>query len=156
MLGAIIPQPLAIPPKVKVEPRTTASFCLWSVVRMPRAASSPPPLDSFFASFGVAPRILSIGSGVPMIPVEQTSTSAAATPNASAAASPIASASARPAAPVPALALPELTITAAALPPFAARSRRSRITGGAANLFCVKTAAAVTACRSSVATSAMS
>ena len=47
---------------------------LWSVVRIPRAASSPPSPDSFFASRGVAARITSIGSGVPMIPVEQTRT----------------------------------------------------------------------------------
>ena len=75
MLGAIIPQPLAIPPRVKVEPLTSASLALWSVVRIPRAASWAPPADSFLASLGVAARMTSIGSGVPMIPVEQTSTS---------------------------------------------------------------------------------
>ena len=120
MLGAIMPQPLAMPPSVKVEPLTTASLGTVSVVRMPLAASSAPSADSFFASFGVALRITSIGSGVPMIPVEQTSTCSAAMPSASAAAALIASASARPGAPVPALALPELTMIAAALPPFAA------------------------------------
>ena len=156
MFGAIIPQPLAIPPRVKVEPRTNASFWTWSVVRIPLAASSPPETDSFFASFGVAARILSIGKGVPMIPVEQTSTSLASIPSARAAASAIASASAMPSAPVPALALPELTMIAAARPPFSARRLRSRITGGAANLFWVKTATAVTGLRSSVATRAMS
>ena len=35
MFGAIIPQPLAIPPIVKVEPLISTSFGLWSVVRMP-------------------------------------------------------------------------------------------------------------------------
>ena len=44
-----------------------------------------------------------------------------------------------PAAPVPALALPELTMIAAALPPLAASRARSSITGGATNLFWVKT-----------------
>ena len=58
---------------------------------------------------------ITIGKGVPMIPVEETRTWALSMPSASAAAWLIASASAIPAAPVPALALPELTITAAAL-----------------------------------------
>ncbi len=83
MLGAIMPQPLAIPPTVKFDPRTTTSLGLWSVVRMPRAASSPPSTDSFFASRGVEARIGSIGSGVPMIPVEQTITWELATCSAS-------------------------------------------------------------------------
>ena len=40
----------------------------------------------FFASFGVAARITSMGSGVPMIPVEETRTCALSMPSASAAA----------------------------------------------------------------------
>ncbi len=87
------------------------------------------------------------------MPVELTSTCALSMPSASAAARAIASASARPLAPVPALALPELTMIAAALPPLSASRRLSRCTGGAANLFCVNTATAVTGWRSSVATS---
>ena len=75
MSGAIMPQPLAMPPSVKVEPRITTCLGLWSVVRMPRAASSARSTESFFASFGMAARIGSIGNGVPMIPVEQTMTS---------------------------------------------------------------------------------
>ena len=55
-------------------------------------------------------------------------------PRASAAAALIASASARPGAPVPALALPELTMIALALPPFAASRARSSATGGAHEL----------------------
>jgi hypothetical protein len=54
------------------------------------------------------------------------------------------------------LALPELTITAAARPPFAFSRVRLTSTGGAKNLFCVKTAAAGTGRPSSVASSAMS
>jgi hypothetical protein len=59
-------------------------------------------------------------------------------------------------APVPALALPELTITAAILLPFSTSRARSSSTGGATNLFWVKTAAQVTGCPSSVVSSAMS
>src|SRR6185312_12906782 len=57
MFGAIIPQPLAIPPMVKLEPRITTCFGRWSVVRIPRAASSLPSADSLPASFGAASRI---------------------------------------------------------------------------------------------------
>ncbi len=93
MFGAIMPQPFAIPPSVKVEPLIRTSLVLWSVVRIPRAASCPPSTESFLASFGVADRIGSIGNGVPMIPVEQTSTCCASTPSASAALAPMVSAS---------------------------------------------------------------
>jgi len=54
------------------------------------------------------------------------------------------------------LALPELTITAAARPPLAASRDRLTPTGGAKNLFCVKTAAQGTGLPSSVASKAMS
>ncbi len=125
-----------MPPRVKVEPVTTAVLghgvggedaARRVLGAVPRQASSP-------ASASPS-RITSIGSGVPMIPVEQTRTCLPCRcPSASAAASLIASASARPAAPVPALALPELTMIALALPPFAASRSRSSITGGATNL----------------------
>jgi hypothetical protein len=91
-----------------------------------------------------------------MIPVEQTSTVSSPMPSASAAALAIARASRMPGSPVPALALPLLTMIAAALPPFSARRERDTTTGGATNLLRVNTAAQVTGCRSSVATSAMS
>ena len=120
MSGAIIPQPLAMPPSVKLEPFTIRVLGIVSVVRMPRAASSAPSFESFLASFGVALRMTSIGKGVPMIPVEQTRTCRFSMPKASAAACVIASASAMPGSPVPALALPELTMIALAVPPFSA------------------------------------
>ena len=101
-------------------------------------------------------RIGSIGSGVPMIPVEQTSTWLFATCSASPAAAAINCAFLYPGLPVPALALPELTTTAEAMPPLAFSVERSSSTGGAANLFWVNTAAQGTGRRSSVAIIAMS
>ena len=62
-------------------------------------------------------------------------------PTAAAAAAHIASASARPLAPVPALALPELTTTPAAIPDEARSRSMQASTGGARNLLVVKTAA---------------
>ena len=156
MFGAIMPQPLAIPPMVKPSPWTTASLGLVSVVRIASAASVPPSRDRLPASVGVAPRIVSIGSGKPISPVELTSISPASQPIAAAAAAHIASASARPGAPVPALALPELTITPAARPPLAASRSRQASIGGAANLLVVNTAAHATGRPSSVAISARS
>ena len=72
------------------------------------------------------------------------------------AASHIASASARPFAPVPALALPELTTTPAAIPADAASRSMQASTGGARNLLVVNTAAVATGRPSSVASSAIS
>jgi hypothetical protein len=108
------------------------------------------------ASAGVAAISLAIGSATPISPVEQTSISIEAQPTASAAAVAIASASIRPAAPVPALALPELTTTPAAIPPLAASRSTQASTGGARNLFRVNTAAHGTGLPSSVTSSAKS
>ena len=75
MLGAIMPQPLAIPPSVKVEPLDHDFLGLVvggqdaarRIVRRRRPTASSP-------ASGRGVRIGSIGSGVPMIPVEQTMT----------------------------------------------------------------------------------
>ena len=75
MLGAIMPQPLAIPPMVKVDPRdhhllgpvVGGEDAARGVVGAVDATASSP-------SLGVAARIGSIGSGVPMISVEHTIT----------------------------------------------------------------------------------
>ena len=83
----------------------------------------------------------SIGSGLPITPVEQTRTSAGAMPSACAAAAAIARASCMPRAPVQALALPELTTTARARP--SARCSRESTTGAAARRLRVKAPAAV-------------
>jgi len=108
---------------------------------MPLAASRCPSRLSVFPSSGMAPRILRIGRRNPISPVEQTSMSRGSQPTASAAAAHIASASARPFSPVPALALPELTTTPAARPADTFSRSKLASTGGARNLFWVKTAA---------------
>ena len=95
-----------------------------------------------------------IGIGIPMRPVEHTSTSVVAQPTASAVSSHMRSASARPCSPVAALALPELSTTAAARP--SARWRRLICTGAAATRLVVNTPAAATGARSTVATIARS
>ena len=157
MLGASMPQPLAIPPTVKPSPRTTASLGRVSVVRMPLAASTWPWRLSLLGQLGGGVEQLAASAGgMPIRPVEQTSISPGLQPTPSAAAAHIASASARPFAPVPALALPELTTTPAAIPPDACSRSRLASTGGARNLFWVNTAAAGTGLPSSVASMAKS
>ena len=96
----------------------------------------------------------SIGMGMPMRPVWHTSTSVVAQPTACAVSSHMRSASARPCSPVAALALPELSTTAAARP--SARCRRLICTGAAATRLVVNTPAAVTGAPSAVATIARS
>ncbi len=88
-----------------------------------------------------------------MGPVEHTMTCSAAQSSAAATRVAESSATSRPAAPVPALAQPELRITARVAGP-AARWRRLTWTGAAAAVLVVKTAAATVL--SSPATSAMS
>jgi len=104
----------------------------------------------------MALRIFSIGKRNPISPVEQTSMSPLSHPIASAEAAHIASLSARPLVPVPALALPELMITPAAIPPLASSRSKLASTGGARNLFWVNTAAQGTGWPSSVASKAVS
>ena len=125
MLGAIMPQPLAMPPSVKVEPcdhrllghGVGGEDALRRVVAAVGATASSPASAS-------PSRITSIGSGVPMIPVEQTRTCSlvdAERVGRGCGSSPRRRPGRR--APVPALALPELTMIAAALPPFVGEPR---------------------------------
>ncbi len=98
----------------------------------------------------------SMGNGMPMRPVWHTRISSAVAPMSPATAVHRRSAAARPGAPVAALALPEVRITPAALPPVAARWARLTWTGAAAARLAVKTPAAGTARPSAVATTATS
>jgi len=144
IIGSIIPDPLHMPPTVTARPSISrrSAICLStvSVVRIACAASSPPAGLSAAAALRAPSRMRSIGSSVPMTPVEQTSTSASSTPSAPATAAAMARASAIPCSPVQALAQPLLSATARARP--AAIRSRSRRTGAAATWFVVNTAAA--------------
>ena len=114
--GESIAAPFAIPPTVAAPARATASFCLVSVVIIARAARLPPSTASSPHSFGMPTSSASMGIGIPMRPVEHTSTSSGATPSPSAVSSHMRAASRRPGSPVAAFALPELDTTAAARP----------------------------------------
>ena len=135
---------------------TSASLRTVSVVRMASAAAVPPRRERPATASGTPPWMRSMGSGIPISPVEHTSTSSGRHPIPAATAAQVASASARPRAPVAALALPLLSTTAAARPPVAARCARLTSTGAAVALFRVNTATAVTGRPSSVATRARS
>ncbi len=152
--GDNIAAPLAMPPTVAAPAAATASFSLVSVVIIARAAREPPSAASSPQSFGMPTSSASMGIGMPMRPVEHTSTSSGAMPRPSAVSSHIRTASRRPGSPVAAFALPELNTTAAARP--FARWRREIWTGAACARFVVNTPAAVAGTPSSVARSARS
>ena len=78
--GESIAAPFAIPPTVAAPIVATASFGFVSVVMIARAASAPPSLDTCAHSFGMPASIGAIGIGIPIRPVEQTRTSAGASP----------------------------------------------------------------------------
>ena len=106
---------------------------------MARAASRNPPGRASAAS---RPRCAAKGagsSGSPITPVEARNTSSGRQPTASAAAAALASTAWRPFMPVKALALPELTTSALALPP--ASLARHHSTGAEAQRDVVKTPA---------------
>ena len=84
---------------------------------MARAASSKPSSTASAASRSRTPANLEASSGSPITPVEATNTSPGAQPAALAAMATVASTASRPRMPVKALALPELTTSARALPP---------------------------------------
>ena len=114
MFGASIAAPLAMPPTTKPSPRTSVSLRTVSVVRIASAAWVPPSGESA-PTRGTTPcSIASIGSGMPMSPVEQTRTADGSHPRRSPTSSHVRSAWRRPASPVAAFALPLLRITAAA------------------------------------------
>ncbi len=145
--------PLAMPPTMKPGRWTTTSLATVSVVMMARAASWPPLGWRPAASEGTPAATMSMGSGMPINPVEHTSTASGSQPMAAAVSAHMRAAWATPSAPVAALALPLLSTTAAACPPVAARWARVTCTGAAASLFWVKVAAALTGRPSAVATS---
>ncbi len=161
MFGSSIAAPLATPPMVNVPPSSVVPVSAVvlgtvSVVMIARAAAGPPSSARAAATVGMAGMILSMGSGKPMRPVEQTRTSCGEQPSASAVRAHIVSASVLPAAPVAALALPLFRTTAAARPPVVARCSRLTSTGGAVIRLEVNTPAAVTGEPSAVATMARS
>ncbi len=156
MFGASIAAPLAMPPTQKPGRTTRLSLGTVSVVMMARAAAVPPWAERAAWASAAPPSTASMGNGMPIRPVEHTSTCSGGQPRARPAAPAIRSAWTRPVEPLAALALPLLRITALARPPVAARWARLTTTGAAASLFGVKTAAAGTGAPSVVATSARS
>jgi hypothetical protein len=158
MLGASMPAPLAMPATTKPARSTSISLRPESVVKMPWAASAPASgaAERAATRSGIPARIGSMGNGMPISPVEQTSTSSAPTPSSSAVWLHSAAASSRPRSPVAALALPLEIRTAAARPPLALMCARLIWTGAAQARFRVKVAAVGTGWPSSVASNARS
>ena len=159
MFGASIAGPLGHAGHGEVgigRPAPPCATSRWSGCPSPRRPRlrRPPPVPA--TSRGMPDSIGSIGSGIPMRPVEHTSTSSAGTPSPSAVSRHMVAASARPRSPVAALALPLDTSTAAARPPLAAMWARLTCTGAAQARFRVKVAAVGTGRPSSVATRARS
>src|SRR5437667_187009 len=119
--GSSIATPLAIPPIVTGRPPTSTrsadSLGRVSVVMMASAAPRPPWGDSDLASLGSAARILSIGSGTPMTPVDATSTWLAGIRSSSPTSCVISRASLMPCSPVQTLAQPLEATMAWACPP---------------------------------------
>src|SRR5680860_1557685 len=158
--GASIAAPLAMPPTVystpSAEPVATATLRTVSVVRMASAAASAlaPSGPSWATRPGMPASSGAIGNGIPISPVEHTRTSAGSTPRPAAVRSHIRRASALPAGPVAALALPELSTTAAAWPSW--RCSRVTSTGAAVARLVVNTPAAVTGRAGLTATTARS
>ena len=114
MSGASMAAPLAMPPTRKPSPDTSVSLRTVSVVMIACAALLPPSGRSDATRRGMPDSMGSIGSGMPMRPVEHTRTLSARQPRCSAASSVIRSASRRPGSPVAALALPLFSTTAQA------------------------------------------
>ena len=158
MFGASMAAPLAMPPTVNPSPETTTSFGTVSVVMMALAASaadSARPVRAITIG-SISGMTWSIGNGMPIRPVWQIRISSAVAPMSPATAVHSRSAASRPGTPVATLALPDVRITPAALPPVAARWARLTCTGAAAARLVVKTPAAGTARPSAVATTATS
>ena len=78
--GESIAAPLAIPPTIAAPAGAVASFGTVSVVIIARAASAPPSASMMPQSLGMPASSAAIGIGMPMSPVEQTSTSEVAAP----------------------------------------------------------------------------
>ena len=144
MFGWIMPAPFAMPVTVIGAPsivtRRDAPFGTVSVVMIVRAAAPHPASASANRHAGRAATMRSTGSGSMMTPVENGSTSCAAQATVPATAAQTVCASASPAAPVPALALPALTMSAR-IGERSARCWRQMLTGAAQKRFCVNTPA---------------
>ena len=144
MLGAIIAAPLAIAPTTaRPDSNSTSTAQLFgtvSVVMIASAAVAPPSSDNAATICGMPASILSIGSGTPIKPVEQTSTSSVCKPNSLAVRAHIRRAWSKPTSPLQKLALPLLRMTARALP--SARCSRSMAIDAPCTLLVVYTAAA--------------
>src|SRR3989441_1145872 len=142
--GSSIATPLALPPIVTGRPPTSTrsadSLGRVSVVMMASAAPRPPWGDSDLASLGSAARILSIGSGTPMTPVDATSPWLAGIRSSSPTSRVISRASLMPCSPVQTLAQPLQATMAWACPP--RTCSLDTTTGAPFTWFDVKTAAA--------------
>jgi len=145
MFGQIMPEPLAMPAILAVPPESFTStpnaFGKVSVVMIASAASHHCVEPEVAFSEGMAPAIFSTGSCWPITPVEATSTSPALRSKACAVDSAISRAFCIPAAPVAALALPLLQMTARILPPEADNAAFDSSTGAAQQRLVVKTEA---------------
>ena len=141
--GAIIPAPLAMPLIVTDTPPISqvavATFGKVSVVIIARAASRMPSGAAFLTSLSSTPSNFVASSGSPITPVEARKISPAVAPVALEAICAVSLVEATPFLPVKALALPELTTSARALPPF--NFERHQSTGADGHFDLVKTPA---------------
>ena len=143
--GAIMPAPLAIPLMTTLAlpsfASAVATFGKVSVVMIALAASMKRPCSASSASVLSTPSNFVASSGSPMTPVEARKMSLTEQPTASAAILAVKAVDDRPDLPVNALALPELTTRARALPPFSLARHHS--TGADGHFERVKTPATV-------------
>ena len=144
MSGAIIPAPFAMPQMVTVRPSSRicvdAGFGAVSVVMIAAAASAQPSSRRSRTAAGMPARILSMGSGTPITPVELTSTSSGAMSSSPATSRAVCRASANPRSPVQAFAFLLLMIMAWAV--WSARCSRLTWIGAACTWLVVNTPAA--------------
>src|SRR5579871_3466200 len=121
ILGWIMPEPLAKPVSQAFLPPIQRGLALYlgkvSVVRMASAASRPPIPESLRTACLTPPRILGMGKGTPITPVEWTRTALNGTFKSFAARETVFWASFSPCLPVSALAFLVLTTTAWTLAP---------------------------------------
>jgi hypothetical protein len=143
MSGAIMPAPLAMPLRVTSMPPMVAvrvaTFGKVSVVMIALAASIQAVGFAFFSQAVSTPSNFVASRGSPMTPVEAMNTWEARQPAASAAISAVSLTASAPRLPVKALALPEFTTSARAVP--FARFLRHQSTGAEGHLERVNTPA---------------
>src|SRR3989344_8069156 len=141
MLGAIMPEPFAMPATTKPFAWTAMNFGLVSVVIIASTADNPAFSESDNSPFTpfIADSIFAMGICFPIMPVEPTIISFSEMPSSFARSFACILAFFNPSFPVPAFATPETTLNAWHFP--CVRRSRPRMTGGACAVFCVKTAA---------------